>query len=177
MSTSVMTTRGIADRLVALCRQGQFEAAHRELFSADAIGLEPYGTPAFPRETRGLDALLEKGRQFTALIEQVHAISVSDPLVAGGNVGAGDLILLKPSDIYKIGDRGVEVSLSTEAAIEMADNPAGDSSAPTANTSVVSMFQTESVAIKVVRPLNFAKRRASAVAYVGDADYGTVSGS
>lgn len=98
---------------------------------------------------------------------------LGDPLVAGGNVGTGDLILLKPSDIYKIGDRGVEISLSTEAAIEMADNPVGASDTPTANTSVVSMFQTESVAIKVVRPLNFAKRRASAVAFIGDADYGT----
>jgi hypothetical protein len=98
---------------------------------------------------------------------------LGDPLVAGGNVGAGDLILLKPSDIYKIGDRGVEVSLSTEAAIQMDSAPDGASDTPVANTSVVSMFQTESVAIKVVRPLNFAKRRGSAVAYIGDADYGT----
>ncbi len=98
---------------------------------------------------------------------------LGDPLVAGGNVGAGDLILLKPSDIYKIGDRGVEVSLSTEAAIQMDDAPNGASDTPTAHTGVVSMFQTESVAIKVVRPLNYAKRRASAVAYIGNADYGT----
>lgn len=101
---------------------------------------------------------------------------LGDPLVAGGNVGAGDMILLKPSDIYKIGDRGVEVSLSTEAAIQMDSAPDGASDTPTANASVVSMFQTDSVAIKVVRPLNFAKRRASAVAYIGDADYGAISG-
>jgi len=102
---------------------------------------------------------------------------LGDPLVAGGNVGAGDLILLKPSDIYKIGDRGVEVSLSTEAALQMDNAPDGASDTPTANTSVVSMFQTDSVAIKVVRPLNFAKRRASAVAFIGDANYGAVTGS
>lgn len=97
---------------------------------------------------------------------------LGDPLVAGGNVGVGDFILLKPSDIYKIGDRGVEVSLSSEAAIQMDNAPDGASDTPTANASVVSMFQTESIAIKVVRPLNFAKRRASAVAYIGNADYG-----
>ncbi|MCW5722147.1 MAG: phage major capsid protein [Devosia sp.] len=102
---------------------------------------------------------------------------LGDTLVAGGNVGAGDLILLKPSDIYKIGDRGVEVSLSTEAAIQMDNAPDGASDTPTANASVVSMFQTDSVAIKVVRPLNFAKRRASAVTYIGDADYGAIAGS
>ncbi|MET3925946.1 phage major capsid protein [Devosia sp. 2618] len=100
---------------------------------------------------------------------------LGDTLVAGGNVGTGDLILLKPSDIYKIGDRGVEVSLSTEAAIQMDDAPNGASDTPTSHTGVVSMFQTESVAIKVVRPLNFAKRRASAVAYIGDADYGAIT--
>ena len=80
-----MTTQKIAERLVALCRQGQFEIAQKELYAPDAIGIEPFATPAFPKETKGLDALLEKGRQFTALIEQVHALSVSDPLVAGSS--------------------------------------------------------------------------------------------
>jgi len=100
---------------------------------------------------------------------------LGDPLVAGGNVGAGNLILLKPSDIYKIGARGVEVSMSTEASIQMDGAPDGASDTPVANTSLVSMYQTDSVAIKVVRPLNFAKRRASAVAYIGDADYGALA--
>src|SRR3954464_5275881 len=78
-----MTTKNIAERLVALCREGQAEAAQRELFADDAIHLEPYGTPAFPRETKGLDAILEKGRRFGAMIEQGHAIALSDPPVAG----------------------------------------------------------------------------------------------
>ncbi len=78
-----MTTKDIAERLVALCRQGQFEAAYRELFAPEAINIEPYATAAFAKETRGLDAILEKGRQFTALIEQVHSVSVSDAVVAG----------------------------------------------------------------------------------------------
>lgn len=77
-----MTTKEIATRLVDLCRKGEFEAAHRELFSADAVNLEPYATPGFPQETKGLAALLEKGRTFTALIEQVHAVEISDPLIA-----------------------------------------------------------------------------------------------
>jgi hypothetical protein len=80
-----MTTKEIAERLVTLCRQGQFETAHKELFAADAISIEPYATPAFARETRGLDALIEKGHKFTSMIDQVHSISVSDPLVAGSS--------------------------------------------------------------------------------------------
>ena len=80
-----MTIQQIAERLVALCRQGQFEAAQRELHAAEVISTEPYGTATFAKETRGLDALLEKGRVFAALIEQVHSVSVSDPLVAGSS--------------------------------------------------------------------------------------------
>ncbi|HZP59664.1 MAG TPA: SnoaL-like domain-containing protein [Opitutaceae bacterium] len=80
-----MTTKEIAERLVVLCRQGKFEAAQKELFAIDVISVEPYATPAFAKETKGLDALAEKGRKFTAMIEQVHSISVSDPLVAGNS--------------------------------------------------------------------------------------------
>ncbi|HVT07394.1 MAG TPA: SnoaL-like domain-containing protein [Polyangia bacterium] len=78
-----MTTREIAERLVALVRKGKAERAQRELFAEVAINVEPYGTPTFPRETKGLPAILEKGHRFGAMIEQVHAISISDPLVAG----------------------------------------------------------------------------------------------
>jgi len=99
------------------------------------------------------------------------------PVKTGDNVNPNHLIMLKPSDIWKIGDRGVEVSLSTEASIEMDNAPTGASDTPVANTSLVSMFQTESVALKVVRPLNFAKRRTSAVAYISDADYGQATSS
>ncbi|MBS0339805.1 MAG: phage major capsid protein [Proteobacteria bacterium] len=100
---------------------------------------------------------------------------LGDPLAAGGNVGAGDFILLKPSDIYKIGDRGVEISISREAAIEQDSAPTGATDTPTGvtATNLTSMFQSESTAIKVVRPINFAKRRASAVAYIDAAAYGT----
>lgn len=80
-----MTTKEIAERLVALCRQGNSETAQKELYAADAVNIEPYGTAAFPRETKGLNAIIEKGRKFAAMIEQVHSISISDPLVAGSS--------------------------------------------------------------------------------------------
>jgi limonene-1,2-epoxide hydrolase len=78
-----MTTREIAERLVSLCREGRVETAQKELYAEDAINIEPYGTPAFPKETKGLNAIIEKGHRFTAMIEQVHSISISEPLVAG----------------------------------------------------------------------------------------------
>jgi len=97
-----------------------------------------------------------------------------DQVVVGDNVGDGDFILLKPSDIYKIGYRGIAVSISDQATIEMADDPTGDAGTPTAQSKqMVSMFQSNSVAIKVTMPMNYAKRRSSAVAYIDDADYGS----
>ena len=78
-----MTTKDIADRLVALCRQGQAEVAQRELYADDAVNIEPYGTATFPKETRGREAIMAKGRTFGALIESVHAMALSEPLVAG----------------------------------------------------------------------------------------------
>jgi hypothetical protein len=80
-----VTTKEIAERLVALCREGKVEIAQKELYAEDAINIEPYGTPTFPEETEGLNAIIEKGHQFAAMIEQVHAIAISDPLVAGSS--------------------------------------------------------------------------------------------
>lgn len=96
-----------------------------------------------------------------------------DPVVVGHNVNANHLILLKPTDIYRIEAGGLEVSFSEHATIEMADNPAGEIDTPTAQANQpVSMFQTDSIVMKAVLPMNFQKRRLSAVQYISDADYG-----
>jgi hypothetical protein len=63
--------------------------------------------------------------------------------------------------------------MSEHATIEQADNPSGASDTPTDQSQgIVGMFQTESVAMKVVQSVNFARRRTSAVAWIDDADYG-----
>jgi hypothetical protein len=80
-----MTTQDIARRLVELCRQGQFETAQKELFADDVISVEPYATPAFEKEIKGLPAIIEKGKKFESMVEQMHALEVSDPLVAGNS--------------------------------------------------------------------------------------------
>ena len=78
-----MTTQHIAERLVALCRAGKFDEAQTELFAEDAVSIEPYATPGFDKETKGLPAIIEKGHRFTAMVEAMHAMTVSDPIVAG----------------------------------------------------------------------------------------------
>lgn len=98
---------------------------------------------------------------------------LGDTVVTGENVNAQHMILLDPSEIWKIGDMGVEVSLSRDATIEQADDPTGEVLTPTAQSKqMTSMFQAESTAFKVVRTINYQKRRSSAVSYVPDAGYG-----
>jgi hypothetical protein len=80
-----MTTKQIAERLVSLCREGKFEEAQKDLFAPDVVSIEPYATPEFPKETKGLPNIVEKGRKFMASVEAMHAMSVSDPLVAGNS--------------------------------------------------------------------------------------------
>jgi HK97 family phage prohead protease len=96
------------------------------------------------------------------------------PVLTGNNVGSGDFILLKPSEIWRIADQGVQVSVSQEATIEQSSAPVGETDTPVAMTEyMTSMFQEESTAFKVVRSVNFLKRRSTAVSYVGDANYGS----
>jgi hypothetical protein len=80
-----MTTKEIAEKLVAYCRQGKFEEAQVELYSKDAISIEPEDTPMSPAETKGLAAIVEKGRRFSSALETVHSMKVSDPLLSEGS--------------------------------------------------------------------------------------------
>lgn len=78
-----MTTQETANRLVEICRTGDFEKAQKELFAHDAVSIEPHSTPAFEKETKGLDAIFEKGKKWNAMVEKTHSIDVSAPLVTG----------------------------------------------------------------------------------------------
>jgi len=73
-------------RLAELCRQGQFEAAQKELFAEDAVSIEPHETQQFPKETKGLKAILEKGHQWESTVEKIHGCTASAPLVAGNAI-------------------------------------------------------------------------------------------
>jgi ketosteroid isomerase-like protein len=77
-----MTTQEIANRLVELCRKGDFETTQSELFADDVISIEPHSTPAFEKETKGKQAVKEKGDKWNEMVAEVHDIEVSDAVVA-----------------------------------------------------------------------------------------------
>jgi predicted lysophospholipase L1 biosynthesis ABC-type transport system permease subunit len=81
-----MTTKEIAARLAEYCRKGEFEKAQKELYADDALSVEPFATPAFEKETKGLGAIIEKGHKFDSMVEQTHSLQVSEPLVTANTI-------------------------------------------------------------------------------------------
>jgi hypothetical protein len=80
-----MTTQEIASRLAELCRTGDFKKAQEELFADDAVSIEQHATAAFEKETKGIKAIIKKGEVWNSMVEEVHNLSVSEPLVAASS--------------------------------------------------------------------------------------------
>lgn len=75
-----MDTTQIANRLVELCRKGEFVQAEQELYGADIVHIEADG-----KEFKGFDEVLQKEVQFLAGVTSPITIEVSEPLVAGNH--------------------------------------------------------------------------------------------
>lgn len=82
------------------------------------------------------------------------------------------VIFVNATDIYYGDEGGFQVDMSREASLEMADNPTHNSTTPTGTTSMVSMWQTNSVAFRAERYLNWAKRRPGAVVVLDGVTWG-----
>ena len=80
-----MTTEQIAKRLVELCSKSEYETAQKELFATDATNTEPFPTPDFEQITKGLEAIIAKGHKFDSMVETMHGVKISDPLIAGNS--------------------------------------------------------------------------------------------
>lgn len=130
---------------------------------AISLMLNALGQPVFPDMTM-------MGGTFFGL-----PVVVSQSALIAGSPSAGEgnmLILLNAPEILLADDGQITIDASREASIEMLDNPTNNSAAGTPTT-MVSMFQTNAVAIKAVRFINWAKRRSFAVQYIKDAAYVT----
>jgi HK97 family phage major capsid protein/HK97 family phage prohead protease len=86
------------------------------------------------------------------------------------------IVLLSAPDIFMADDGGFQVDLSREASLEMDDAPTMDagslgSPAGATGTTVVSMFQTNSVAIRCERFIYWARRRNAGVVWMDDVQW------
>lgn len=103
-------------------------------------------------------------------IEGIPVVASENVAANGGSPADGRIIVaLAANSILMADDGGVEVSVSTEASIQTDDAP---DSPQTASTVLVSMFQTNQVAILCERFITWKKARSGAAVYISGANYG-----
>lgn len=86
------------------------------------------------------------------------------PVLTSNFVKVGLFILAFASEIYLADDGVATIDVSKEATIIMDDDP--NSVSPVTTAMMVNMFQTNQLAIRAERYVNWARRRPSSVAYL-----------
>jgi len=87
MSTleAVMTTQEVANRLSELFKENKWNEAQDELFSENAVSIEPVHSPGL-QTVEGLANIKQKAKDFNAMVEEVHSGWASEPIVAGSYI-------------------------------------------------------------------------------------------
>jgi HK97 family phage prohead protease len=173
---------GILNGVSALAPSGADAAAVRNdalslyssfLTAKTASGLVQIMTPSMAKAISLMVNAL--GQTEFPLLKATGGELLGDPVYTGDNVTPGDWILLRPKDIWKIGDSGIEISMSDSAMVEQDTAPTGATDTPSAATAnMVSLWQEDSIGFKVTRRINYQIRRPGAVALLSNAEYGGV---
>ena len=97
------------------------------------------------------------------------------PLLTSESVPAGTLVLVDAAGIVVVED-GIRVERSTNAMVEQDTAPTGATDTPTAATATrVSLFQTDSVAARMIFRINWARARDGSVVVIDNAAYRAAS--
>jgi HK97 family phage major capsid protein len=92
-------------------------------------------------------------------------LRVSQYLAHNGGSGGAPFILVDEAEVYLADDGNVTLDASREASLEMSDAPAHNSTTPTA-AQLVSMFQTNSIALRAERFIWWGLRRSGAINWI-----------
>jgi HK97 family phage major capsid protein/HK97 family phage prohead protease len=104
----------------------------------------------------------------------INGIPVITSQYAANASGGGNLVIaVNAREIFLADDGQVTVDASREASLQMLDNPTNNSSSATPTT-MVSMWQNNSIALRAERFINWAKRRSDAVVYMDDVNWGSI---
>lgn len=118
------------------------------------------GNPAFPNITSRGGTL--------------QGIPVITSQYVANQSGAGNMVIaVNAQEIFLADDGQVEVEASREASLEMSNTPTQNGAAGT-GASLVSLWQNNMIALKAERFINWSKRRAEAVVYMDDVNWGSV---
>lgn len=94
------------------------------------------------------------------------------PVIVSEHIG-NVVALVNASDIYLGDEGGISVDMSTEASLQMDDAPTANSGTGV-GAAMVSLWQTNSVAFRAEREVNWARRRTGSVAYLTAVAWGNV---
>ena len=77
-----MSTIEVANKLVALCREGKNTEAIESLYSSDIVSVEAAEMPGFGRTQTGMEAIMGKAKWW-AENNEVHSQEVAGPFAHG----------------------------------------------------------------------------------------------
>jgi HK97 family phage major capsid protein len=98
---------------------------------------------------------------------------IASQYAASGASFGNMVIAVKANDVALADDGRVTVDVSGEASLEMVDSSSQDATTGT-GASLVSMFQTNSLAVRAEREIHWAKLRSTAVVYMDDVNWGAI---
>jgi hypothetical protein len=91
------------------------------------------------------------------------------PVIDSGTVPLGTVGVLDAADFVSVGGEGPRFEISDQATLHMEDTaplPIGsEGTPPTVAAPVRSLFQTDSIALRLILPINWALRRTGVVAW------------
>ena len=77
-----MSAKEVGQKLVELCKKGEFVNAMETLYSKDITSVEPMAMGDMPAESQGLEAVMGKGKWWTENHE-IHGMVTTGPFVNG----------------------------------------------------------------------------------------------
>jgi HK97 family phage major capsid protein/HK97 family phage prohead protease len=142
-------------------------------FAAQEISLQGAYWIMTPDTALSLGLLLNTGGTAFAFpeIDVNGGTFVGLPVIVSNSVphstSAGAIVaLVVPKHIYLADDGAVAIDSSTEASLQMDSAPGTQDATSGTGTSLVSMFQTNSIAIRVERIINWSRARSYGVGYI-----------
>lgn len=80
--TATMTTQDVANRFNELAQSGNWDQIQSELFDDNAMSVEPDHSPGL-QTVQGKEAIKQKGKQFSDMVEEMNGGYSNPPQVAG----------------------------------------------------------------------------------------------
>jgi ketosteroid isomerase-like protein len=84
----VMTTQEVAARFNELAQEEKWFEIQDEFFAHDVRSIDPPNSPYFGY-AEGKAAVRKKGEDFVSLVEAVHRLNTTEPLVTGNHFAVG----------------------------------------------------------------------------------------